>query len=421
MTGAGRAPDPEVWEPLLAGEAAREALNAARAVASRMAPAVGPEEEPARTRGGREGPPRDAGLGEGAAGFALALAYLSVPLLGRSGSSASLSADGLVWDASPGSDPSLFGGFAGVGWVVAHLGRRSGRTPRRALTDVDEAVRAVVSRSPWDGGVDLISGLTGLGLYALERLPGPSAVSVLEFVVERLAEAAEPRDGGFTWWTSPDLLPPARRAEFPDGHFNLGLAHGVPGVVAFLGRVVAAGVAVDAALGLLSGAVTWLLRQRKKGPRGDFAKWTGPGLQPVFRDAWCYGDPGVAAALFLAGRSTGNTSWEREAITLAAGAAARGPLASGVVSVDLCHGAAGLGHLFNRLWQASRDDRLREAAAFWVGEAVRRLKEGEAADDLGFLQGSGGVALALLSAATGAEPEWDRVLLLSGARPGGRP
>jgi hypothetical protein len=142
---------------------------------------------------------------------------------------------------------------------------------------------------------------------------------------------------------------------------------------------------------------------------------------PVFRDGWCYGDPGVAAALFLAGRSTGNAAWEQEAITLAAGAAARRPLESGVVSADLCHGAAGLGHLYNRLWQASGDERLREGAAFWIGDAVRRLEAGEATEDLGFLQGTGGVALALLSAVTSTAPEWDRVLLLSGGRSGGRP
>lgn len=396
------------------------ALDAARAVTSRIVAAAGTRERLVRARAGRKTPPTSSGLGEGAAGRALALDYLGSPLLGLKRPPASLSAEGLERDTAAGNDPTLFGGFTGVGWVVAHLERRSGVAPRRPLADVDEAVRAVVSRSPWDGGVDLISGLAGFGLYALERFPEPSAVPILEAVVERLEEAAEPRDGGLTWWTSPYLLPLERRAEFPDGHFNLGLAHGVPGVVAFLGRIAAAGIAVDAALRLLSGAVAWLLRQREKGPRGEFAKWAGPGLSPVFRDAWCYGDPGVAAALFLAGRSTGNTSWEREAIALATGAAARSPLASGVVSVDVCHGAAGLGHLFNRLWQASRDERLREAAAFWIGEAVRRLKEGEAADDLGFLQGTGGVALALLSAATQTEPEWDRVLLLSGVRPGGR-
>lgn len=421
MTGTGSVPGLEAWKPLLTGGSAIEALDSARAVTSRIVASVGPRERVVRARPGRKGPPTEPGLGEGAAGLALALSYLGGPLLGLTDPPAAQFVGELEWDSSLGSDPSLFGGFTGVGWVVAHLGERCARTRSRPLVDVDEAVRAVVSRSPWDGRADLISGLTGFGLYALERLPGPSAVGILETVVERLKETAEPRDGGLTWWTSPDLLPPERRSEFPDGHFNLGLAHGVPGVVAFLGRVAAEGIAVDTSLDLLSGAVTWLLRQQERGPRGGFAKWAGPGLAPVFRDAWCYGDPGVAAALFLAGRSTGNTSWEREAITLAAGAVARSPLAAGVVSADLCHGAAGLGHLYNRLWQASGDERLREGAAFWIGEAVRRLREDEAAEDLGFLQGAGGVALALLSAATSTEPEWDRVLLLSGARPGGRP
>jgi hypothetical protein len=52
----------------------------------------------------------------------------------------------------------------------------------------------------------------------------------------------------------------------PRGYYNLGLAHGVPGVIAFLGKVCAVGVACDKARPLLDGAVHWLLEQ--EGPDG---------------------------------------------------------------------------------------------------------------------------------------------------------
>ena len=41
------------------------------------------------------------------------------------------------------------------------------------------------------------------------------------------------------------------------------------------------------------------------------------------RTAWCYGDPGVAAALLVAARCAGEAPWERHAIRIALRAAAR--------------------------------------------------------------------------------------------------
>src|SRR6185295_13537864 len=107
-----------------------------------------------------------------------------------------------------------------------------------------------------------IGGLVGFGVYALERLPRPSAVACLEQVVASLAETAERRDSGTTWWTDPGWLPPWQSKPAPNGYYNLGLAHGVPGVIALLGAACAAGVAADIARPLLDGAVAWLMAQR---------------------------------------------------------------------------------------------------------------------------------------------------------------
>src|SRR5262249_2093599 len=152
-------------------------------------------------------------------------------------------------------------------------------------------------QSPWKDDYDLISGLVGFGVYALERMtPGAdatrlAAVVCLERVINRLAETAEHRAEGITWWTNPAWLPPETRPRWPPGYYNVGLAHGVPGVIALLGCVCAApsprvlsptmgertrgeGVALPQARALLNGAVRWLLEQ--DGPDG-FRYWIGPG------------------------------------------------------------------------------------------------------------------------------------------------
>jgi lantibiotic modifying enzyme len=89
----------------------------------------------------------------------------------------------------------------------------------------------------------------------------------------------------------------------------------------------------------------------------------------------------------------------------------------------LCHGIAGIAHLFNRLYQASGDARLGDAARRWFRRLIdlRYTRPGLAgfwsasspaeSGDATFLTGVTGVGLALLGAATSIEPEWDRVLL----------
>jgi hypothetical protein len=208
----------------------------------------------------------------------------------------------------------------------------------------------------------------------------------------------------------------------------MGVAHGIGGVVALLGAAWCAGIA--GARPLLDGAVTWLLDHRL--PSGGETRC--PAFVPVSpdspppkptRSAWCYGDPGVALALLSASRATRQATWEQEALALARAAARRAPERTGVIDAGLCHGAAGLGHLFHRLYQATREDTFAEAARGWFAHtlALRRPGEGIAGfrafephgqqwhDDPGLLTGAAGVALALLSAAWPVPPSWDRMLL----------
>ena len=337
-------------------------------------------------------------------------------------------------------DPWLYSGFSGIAWATAHV--EAMLLPpdgRRSTEEIDEAIRGLVGRSGWRHDYDLIRGLVGLGVYALEKMPEPAAAACLTEIVDRLAELAGKTRNGTTWHTPPDLLPPWQRREAPDGYFNVGLAHGVPGVIVFLAAAGAAGVRRDRVRRLLPAAVRWLLSQHVATEGGrHFPAWVVPG-KPTggCRSAWCYGSPGVAAALFAAARLTGEREWEAEALDIARAAADHDPETSGVTDAGLCHGAAGLGHIFNRLYQATGDVASRRAARYWFGRALAMREPGAGPggffaltgrEDGGFdrdpspalLSGAPGIALALLAATTSVEPAWDRTLLLSTASQGRR-
>ena len=412
-------PRVEAWRPLLSGESKERAEAAVIEVAGALAGAdvILP-----------------ASLGSGGPGLAILFAYLARARPGEGHEErAGIFLDAAI-DAVAGAhvDASLYAGFTGVAWATEHiLGESPDDDPNEAI---DEALIALLEQSPWRDETDLISGLVGLAVHALERLPRPSGRRCLELILDRLDETAERRDGRATWRTPPELLPEHDRRQHPDGYYNVGVAHGVPGLVAVLGPMAAAEIGGGRARKLLGEAAAWVLDQRLDAADGAslFPYFVGPGIsRRPGRFAWCYGDPGVAAALLGAARAVGDPELEGAAMAVARRAAREPATRPDVMDAGLCHGAAGVAHLFNRIHQATGDEACAAAARRWFERALEMRVPGEGlggylshagADgswriDPGLCTGAAGTALALLAGTSAIEPAWDRVLLASSVRP----
>jgi class I lanthipeptide synthase len=414
------------WRPLLSGATRRRALRTVDAIAESIAPLSGGE--------------RDPSLAGGQAGLAVLYAWLAKA--GRSPQASHLARQCLdraieaVGTDAMGS--SFWEGFPGIAWAAELVERtlNGGVEDGDAAVDndaVDDALSQLLSHPRrWPAPHDLVFGVTGLGVYALERFPRPSAVECLHHVIERLEESARRDRHGIYWWTQPaGILQPEDREEYPAGRADLGMAHGVAGAVGLLGALYGAGVERATVRPLLEGAVRWLLAQAVATESGPtYPIWVAPGFDPEpARSAWCYGDPGTAAALWMAGRGVGDSKWTREAVALACRAAERPPAETGVVNAAFCHGTAGLGHLYNRLYQATGEPRLGRAAVYWLertlewcdlaqtdgGSWVAPSADSEQAPWTGIelTRGVAGIALVLLAAAAPVEPSWDRMFLLS--------
>jgi hypothetical protein len=411
------------WRPLLQGDERDRALETVAGIAETLLP-IAPPIQDAYLR---------ASLAGGSAGLAILAAYLDPVDLGLSERSRAERhlRQALATVAEGPVVASLHFGLAGVAWAAAHLQERFPNCDTEAFcAEVDETLAEYLKPAEWAERYDLLTGLVGLGVYALERLPRPAAVECLERVVDHLAALAQPKHPGVTWWTDPATLPEATREQYPHGYYDLGLAHGVPGIIALLGQACAAGVAQAKARLLLDGAVRWLLSQQQTvGGREGFPPLVGPGAGgKLARAGWCYGEPGIAVALLGAARGAGEPAWEQAALAIARRAAVLSPEQAGVQDASLCHGAAGLGHLFNRMYQATGDSLLGEAARFWFrrtldlcplpGGSARcagaEPKESMAWEDRPIvLMGDAGVALALAAACASVEPAWDQMLLVT--------
>jgi lantibiotic biosynthesis protein len=335
--------------------------------------------------------------------------------------------------------PWLLSGISGCAWTISHILPRLG-DPHALLDDdpnqdVDEMLVEILSALRGSIDPELVVGLAGLGTYYLERLPRASAISGLGLVLDQLAAQADRLPNGFAWRKGLPSLSREERKAYPDGLYNLGIPHGVPGVIAFLARVCASEASSGRARELLEGAVSWLLDQRTPCGASLFPCHVDPRRGPVEHEsrlAWCYGDLGIATVVLQAARAMNRPDWELEALSIAMHAARRPVSSAGVEDGMICHGAAGIAHLFNRLHQASGSAPLRRAALEWyratldyddptcaTGYRCRLREEDDGPTDIapvieaesyGVAVGVVGVALALLAGLGRVAPDWDRVL-----------
>lgn len=405
--------------PILSGTVARRAEAAVESIAaSLLTPDIEAGELPPVLR-----PIAEATLPNGAAGRALFFGHLSR----RADRDDNTRLAERFLDRAMGvvarvpMRPALLGGFGGIGWVAEHLGKfcleREGDDP---LASLDGAIgrRLRHPMAPLD--YDLVSGIAGFGIIALERFPRPSAVRCLELVLTRLFERAEQTNGVARWLTRPEHLPPRDRRAFPNGYYVLGLAHGIAAVVVVMAGAVARGTGGARVRELLDESVRFLLSVDQRDDPLPY--WTGPGV-PLSRgrSAWCHGDPGIGVALLAAARAVAEPEWEREARRILLRAARRPPGESGAVEAGLCHGTAGLAHIFRRSHEATLEPELRTASTYWFERTLELLDEdlegagtgGASSIRSGFLTGKAGIGLALLSALEPLEPAWDSVLGIS--------
>ena len=146
---------------------------------------------------------------------------------------------------------------------------------------------------------------------------------------------------------------------------------------------------------------------------------------------WCYGDLGIASVLLCVARRVERNDWLASAISVLNQCLGRFASEDGVVDTPLCHGAVGVAHMYNRIYQTDGDPRCRDASIFWFKRALNMIRPGEGVGGVlslvsadpkikpswstssGLLDGAVGVALGFLAGVTNIEPIWDCTFLLS--------
>lgn len=333
---------------------------------------------------------------------------------------------------SAGPNADLFHGAPSLAFVV-HTASPLHASYHRALTLLDGAT-VTITRTRLDAAqtridrgdplpmreFDLVHGLTGLGIYHLLAHPGhPITHDVVTYLARLTAPAGGPTARP-PWWLSCGLAG-TPDADLPDGHGNLGLAHGISAVIAVLSLALQHGHASSPAEDALAALCAWTDQYRQDDdPTGPW--WPGyvtpdPGQRQRHRPSWCYGTAGVARAQQLAGLALRDTQRQRHAEHAMLAVLTDPAQRSRLPEAGLCHGKAGLLQSACRMAAAStgthRTAQLTAHVTDLAGELATQLVS-EPTTDPELMNGAAGAALALHTAATGAPTtRWDAFLALA--------
>lgn len=349
---------------------------------------------------------------------------------------------------------SLYSGLAGI-LLGIHSLSKNGTRYQVMLDSLASWFEEIVShkltlyRKEWQNGrlqmsqYDTISGLAGIGRITMLFLNRPGMHSIWEQIIELFQiMCGEKNTGSYTvpaWHISPEYqFQEGEKLQYPQGNFNLGLSHGIAGPLAFLSLSALQGVNAPLLKNNIHSLAEFINRWKVEEKEGiiwpgriSFEEWVSDYLlhdcTERYRDSWCYGVPGIARSIWLAGQAVHNEEWIETGLTAYLDIEKRLHRKGGLSSATLCHGIGGLLHLVQRMYSDTgherlgmiRDKLLQDVLNMFDANSLfgfydhtlleDRLEE---IDEAGFLNGSAGVALVLASLIGDKSPDWDAAFLI---------
>lgn len=269
------------------------------------------------------------------------------------------------------------------------------------------------------GNFDFMHGAMGIALH-FKNDP-----EFIENAVKWLGENAN-RDDGFTKWKS--VL-----SDKGQIGYNIALSHGMSGIVLVLSRLYGAGVFRQEIRELVASTVGYILSQEidrsKYGCCFPSQSLENGDEIHKSRLGWCYGDLGVAVALWQAGKAFGRPDWKDKATDVMLFTTGRRDMKdNSIADAGLCHGGAGVAMMFKYMYDETGDERFAETSNYWADATLTLAthEDGPAGykrytlettppwkDSYTMLEGIAGIGLILLSTLDmERKSEWTDLFLL---------
>lgn len=323
--------------------------------------------------------------------------------------------------------PELSTGLAGQAWLLEYLNQANEADYDPALLEeVDQFFVKALDSHPWHGEIEMVLGLAGYSPYAARRARKTNQSELLERLLAGFESSAIHLANGHIAWSQPPNSVYRLDTDNLDSHeFNLGLAHGVPGIIAALLPVLQDQVLYSRAKHLITSSCDWLLAQQGNDSECAACFATQVGGKQNSRLGWCYGDLTIALTLARAGHALDMPSYVDKALEIALYNVDRDANSGVINDAGLCHGFFGLVTIYQQLNQVMPHPKLAAAALKWLNYGLDKYqcdgltalysfngREQAYQPDYSFLMGYSGIGLALVSALDG-DLDWTDSLLMS--------
>ena len=321
---------------------------------------------------------------------------------------------------------SYSGGYAGIFYLFHFLQEKEFIS--FDFSDSEELIESYLIKHARNcmrvNDYDYLHGSLGVALYFLKKNPNhPFLSEYIEFIYHTAEK---------------DFLNHTVKWKTPFGpqkhvyDYYISLSHGMTSMALFLCRLLksASFSASNDCLSMLEGCVNYILLQEIDHTQyGSWFPSTSLENNPSPRQsrlAWCYGDPGIAWALWQAGIAVNNRQWQDKAIAIMKYAFLRVNWEQTLVDdCGICHGSAGIAMVFRRFYLETHEKIFYDAWIHWIDFTLKfkRFDNGPAGfktfelqewkNDTSLLTGISGIGLSLLSFIRNDLQEWDELFLLS--------
>lgn len=269
--------------------------------------------------------------------------------------------------------------------------------------------------------VDFLHGNTGL-MHYISQINSAKAKVISNHWCEIMSSYAISENNSLKWKVKFSM-------KNDDYGYSFGLAHGIPAIIVVLCNIYSNFN--------LSNAKS-LLKMALNGIFEFYNEEKTDGYFPTVVDqdnkfhygrqlSWCYGDLACAYAIDYAGRILEDDSLCQNANKILLTCAKYTNENNEILDASICHGSIGIGHIFARMYNKTKNEQYKNAANYWYQVTLEKAifnnglagykhyhgKEIGFISERGLIEGVAGIGLSLISSISNIEPKWDKCLLLS--------
>lgn len=204
---------------------------------------------------------------------------------------------------------------------------------------------------------ELMTGISGIGVYALANLNCPKCAQVLKEILNiciALSKDIQLAGHVMPGWYVPKHYQYTNEDKlyYPKGNFNLGIAHGITGILGFLSIAFLNGVILKGQKEAIEKIISWILLKYKSQDGKIFWSNRISYNEEVFGakdelsqhslEAWCYGTTGISRILYLAGKALKNKNLQQTSLNAFEDIFRRINIDQFFYTPTFCHGLAGI-------------------------------------------------------------------------------